>query len=326
MRRFKDRSASGDVDVWSFRFAGSKTVGTKLPQQARTDAEGRFRLAGFPKGHGNELLIVPNDDQPYFMQDVAVPDPPGIGAVPVEVGLHRGTWIEGKITDQETGGAGRRGLGSVISLSRQPVRSGDSRIPRRCATHRDLAGQDDRYKSKADGSYRLVGLPGSSDRRGCQLEETLSRRCWRPESIKGMNEHGHFATVSNPVTASRHFPDSMKEINPAEGTETVHLDLSLDPGAKVRLRVVDSQGKPVPGVKSERPPQRAADTRSSLRPRPRSMWLTLGPGEDRMVWLIHEGRKLGRVIHVKEERMTRTAPVVVHARTIGIDHRPDRGS
>ncbi|HKI21484.1 MAG TPA: carboxypeptidase-like regulatory domain-containing protein, partial [Isosphaeraceae bacterium] len=28
--------------------------------------------------------------------------------------------------------------------------------------------------------------------------------------------------------------------------------------------------------------------------------VTLGPGEDRMVWLVHEGRKLGRVIHVKE--------------------------
>ena len=68
--------------------------------------------------------------------------------------------------------------------------------------------------------------------------------------IKGMNEHGHFSTWSNPVTASRYFPDSMKEINPAEGTKTVRLDLTLDPGAKLHLRVVDQQGKPVTGVKT----------------------------------------------------------------------------
>ena len=40
---------------------------------------------------------------------------------------------------------------------------------------------------------------------------------------------------------------SMKEINPAEGTEAVHVDLELDPGASVRVRVVDREGKPVPG-------------------------------------------------------------------------------
>ena len=38
--------------------------------------------------------------------------------------------------------------------------------------------------------------------------------------------------------------------------------------------------------------------------------VTLGPGEDRMVWLVHEGRKLGRVIHVKEGD-DKNGPVVV---------------
>ena len=100
--RCEDKKVMKDVDVWSFSFAGSNFIGiTTL--KTRTDAEGRFRLAGFPKGHGNKLLIVPNDDQPYFMQEVAVPDPPGLGAVPVEIDLHKGIWIEGKLTDKETG-------------------------------------------------------------------------------------------------------------------------------------------------------------------------------------------------------------------------------
>ncbi len=87
-----------------------------------------------------------------------------------------------------------------------------------------------------------------------------------------MNEHGHFATWSNPVPAGRYFPTSMKEINPAEGTETVHLDITLDPGAKVHLRVVDQQGKPVTGVKTGgRRDPRPVRARGP-RPRPSSMW------------------------------------------------------
>ena len=124
-----------------------------------------------------------------------------------------------------------------------------------------------------------------------------------------MNQHGHFATFSNPIMASRHFPDSMKEINPAEGTETVHLDLALDPGAKVHLRVVDPQGKPVTGVKTGGRRNRG---RYEIEPEAQAEIdvVTLGPGEDRMVWLVHEGRKLGRVIHVKEGD-DKNGPVVV---------------
>ena len=135
------------------------------------------------------------------------------------------------------------------------------------------------------------------------------RRGAGAESIKGMNEHGHFATWSNPVMPSRHFPTSMKEINPAEGTETVHLDLTLDPGAKVHLRVVDPQGKPVTGVKTGGRRNRG---RYEIEPEAQAEIdvVTLGPGEDRMVWLVHEGRKLGRVIHVKEGD-DKNGPVVV---------------
>ncbi len=68
VRDAKDKKVMKDVDVWSRHFSGANLSGiTTL--KTRTDAEGRFRLAGFPKGPGNKLLIVPNDDQPYFMQE-----------------------------------------------------------------------------------------------------------------------------------------------------------------------------------------------------------------------------------------------------------------
>ncbi len=306
VRDAKDKKVLKDVDVWSYRFAGSH-YGSVKSLQTRTDAEGRFRLAGLPKGDGNQLLIVPNDDQPYFMQDVAVPDPPGIAAVPVEVGLHRGLWIEGKITDQETGAPVAGAWLHYLPFLDNPFAQATPEF--RGGVNRPGSGYQDRYQSKADGTYRLVGLPGRAIVGAAVWTGKPYRRGAGSESIKGMNEHGHFATVNNPIMASRHFPDSMKEINPAEGTETVHLDIALDPGAKVHLRVVDPQGKPVTGVKTggrrgrghygeEAEAQAAFDV------------VTLGPGEDRMVWLVHEGRKLGRVIHVKEGD-DKDGPVVV---------------
>ena len=47
--------------------------------KTRTDDKGRFRMTGMPKGKDNVILIVPVTDQPYFIQEVPVPDPAGIG-------------------------------------------------------------------------------------------------------------------------------------------------------------------------------------------------------------------------------------------------------
>ena len=173
----------------------------------------------------------------------------------------------------------------------------------------DGSAHQNRYMSKADGTFRLVGLPGRAIVGAVVYSGKPYRRGAGAESIKGMNEHGHFATSNNPIMANRYFPTSMKEINPAEGTETVHLDLTLDPGAKVRLRVVDQQGKPVTGVKTggRRDRGRYDDEAQA---QAEFDVVTLGPGEDRMVSLVHEGRKLGRVIHVKEGD-DKNGPVVV---------------
>ena len=134
-----------------------------------------------------------------------MPDPPGLGAIPVEVGLHKGIWIEGKLTDKETGtpvaGAWLHYLPFLENKFAQatPEFHGGG--------YTAGVGYQDRYQSKADGTYRLVGLPGRAIVGAVVYTGKPYRRGAGSESIKGMNEHGHFATYSNPVTASRHFPD-----------------------------------------------------------------------------------------------------------------------
>src|SRR5262249_40784606 len=71
--------------------------------RTKTDAEGRYRLNGLPKGKGQNIIARPPNDLPYLMVQAEVPDTPGFEPVTVDFDLKRGVWIEGKITDKETG-------------------------------------------------------------------------------------------------------------------------------------------------------------------------------------------------------------------------------
>ena len=303
VRDAKDGKVMKDVSVWSYMFAGTHTVGI-MSLKTRTNGDGRFRLAGFPIGPGNRLLIVPNDDQPYFMREVAIPDPQGLGAVPVEVDLHKGMWIDGKVTDKETGSPV---AGAFLLYLPFLDNKFAQEAPEFHGGHVD--GYEKRYVSKSDGTFRLVGLPGRAIVGAVVYSGKPYRRGAGAESINGMDEKGSFATAFNPINANRLFPTSMKEINPAEGAETAHVDIELDPGAKVHLRVVDQQGKPVTGVKTAGRRDRG-QYEDEAQSQAEFDVVTLGPGEDRMVVLVDEGRKLGRVIHVKEGD-DKSGPVVV---------------
>ncbi len=190
-----------------WRTSRSGAIGSPGPSGAgikdlktTTDAQGRFRLLGFPKGAGNQLLVVPNDDQPYFLREVAVPDPPGIAPVPVEVALHKGIWIQGKVTDKETGKPVAGGWMHYIpfldnAFAQATPEFGNDRNP-------DGSIYQDRYQTKADGTYRLVGLPG----RAIVGVDLHSGKPYLQgagaESIKGMDSNGKFPTYLNPLRRS----------------------------------------------------------------------------------------------------------------------------
>ena len=94
------------------RWPGSRSSATGWPMtrvvgnqmvRTTTDAQGRYRLMGMPKGEGNRIKVVPGNDQPYLVSYRDVPDSPGLDPVTADFELKRGIWIEGKITDKVTG-------------------------------------------------------------------------------------------------------------------------------------------------------------------------------------------------------------------------------
>ena len=151
----KTKQPMAGVSVQSWRFAGSDFVDTRQLKTV-SDENGRFRIVGMPKGKGNVVIAIPSDNQPYFMREASVDDPPGIGPVPVEIELHRGVMITGRITDKSTGkpvaGARLHYLPFLENTFVQALPEFDK--------HGNVNGFQTRYTSGADGTYKLVGMPG----------------------------------------------------------------------------------------------------------------------------------------------------------------------
>ena len=289
VRDAETRRPLAGVSIESDMFAGSNFINTRQ-LRAVSDEQGRYRLVGMPKGAGNQILAVPNDDQPYLMRDVKVPELRGLEPVDVDIELHRGIWITGRITDLRTGEP------LIARLHYLPFRSNEyaQKTPEFAKTG-SADGFQDRYVSRPDGSYRLVGLPGRAIV-AAQCVLGHYRKGVGAEQIAGMNERGNFDTYRNPITPGKKWPSAIKEINPLPGTEEVVCDFALDPGEKVTVNVLDGDGKPVDGFETQGSGQSWSDS-----PDLHGSFdvITLSPDEARTVIIRHKQRKLGKVIRVR---------------------------
>ena len=81
-----------DVGVFGYAIEvmGMGMLDDKHTLRTRTDEAGRFQLLGMPKGKRNAIIAVPNDEQPYLMREVRLPDPAGMEPIELEIELVRG--------------------------------------------------------------------------------------------------------------------------------------------------------------------------------------------------------------------------------------------
>lgn len=283
------------TEVRSNRFAGSDFVGTET-LKTRTDAQGRFRLSGMPKGQGNRILIVPDDEQPYLVQEVDVPDPPGVAPVSVEVALPRGIWIEGMLTEQATGkpvpGARLHYMPFLENRFAQAHPAFDEH------GNSDNSDIQDRYQTKNDGTFRLVGLPGRAVV-GAIVYDKAYLQGAGSEAIAGLNKSGHFETYRSPINPGRLWPTVMKEIDPPADAGTVRVDLQVTTGPSVRLSIVDAAGEPVTDIATGGLQRRGTYERDHLASSQGEV-ANLVPDEERTVVLRHVDRKIGKVVRVRK--------------------------
>lgn len=287
------------VGIESWLFAGTKIGGIRV-LRAETDQKGSYRLVGMPRGTGNKVLVLPNDDQPYFMRELTVPPAPGSGSATLDIELHRGLWIIGRVTDRVTGDP------VLAYLHYLPFRSNSdaSRRPEFDANG-NVDGDQHRYRTRTDGSFRIPGMPGRAIV-GAEAILASYRRGYGAQQIKGKDKNGYFATWRNPISATTKWPDALVEINPPKTAQAVACDLTLDPGESVRMHVVDPVGKPVSGcqIQGRRPSAWDLDAPSTFEV------VSLVPGDMRTIVIRNDKRSLGKFVVLKfDEKTPRTMTV-----------------
>lgn len=191
--------------------------------QARTDAEGRYRLTGVPKELGTgqrQLYAEPPADQPYLRGVATLPDSAGLETATVDFQLRSGRWITGKVTDEATG----------RPIPRVTVRYQPAPLPENLPLIGLLRGQ---VWTAADGSYRVLGLPGPGK---IIVIAPLDDR-YVPAGLRR----------SRPADWSQMLVHAVREVTVGPHSASGRCDLTLERGCEVSGTVLGPDGKPVTG-------------------------------------------------------------------------------
>jgi RNA polymerase sigma factor (sigma-70 family) len=200
---------------------------------ATTDAQGRFRIAGQPKGKENILEVVV-DGQPYIKVSKPVADASGLGPVAADFLLRRGVWIRGRVTNRATG----RPVKAVVQY--YPLR--DNPHAKECpdaSFWNNHLGDEAEFPTDADGRFRAVALPGGG---------LLTVRTGEPGYLTAEPLE---PKVAGNVLHAVNFEYQMKQyqalvpIDPRDGEDPVIPDIALAPGRPRRLQAVGPDGRPV---------------------------------------------------------------------------------
>jgi protocatechuate 3,4-dioxygenase beta subunit len=204
-----------------------------------SDAEGRYRLTGMPRGEGYRVAVIPGRDHPYVVATADVSDGPGLDPVTLDVGLRRGVWIEGRITDKLTGKP-VKGAVEYFSMYSNPNRP-------------DYAGFEGGFMgelavgAKEDGSYRVAGIPGPG-LVAVYYHEGYYLRAHRRDDEFGTKEESLSTAPYHMSFTSNYW--ALARVDPAKGAESVKQDVTLDPGWSFTGTVLGPDGKPLAGARS----------------------------------------------------------------------------
>ncbi|MCA8952270.1 MAG: hypothetical protein KDE27_22355 [Planctomycetes bacterium] len=280
-----------------------------------TDAAGRFRLLGFAKAKGNAILLAPGEDQPFLMREVRLPDPDGMAPIQLEVKLNRGIWITGKVAERGSG-APVPGVVTYHPELTNPVAASIDQFK-----DRQLDGPG--YPTHADGTFRIVGLPGkgligfAADREYCM--GTGFDPSWK------VDERGSLLvlTAGGPEPGPT-WPTSMAAVDIPTDATTFACDLQADPGTSIAVEVAAADGAAIDGVEVMGLGSKL--TRAKVRG---SQFVVgrIGPFETRLVSVYTPDRQLGTIVRLRAgdaptQRLTLQRAATIRGRMLDQDGAP----
>ena len=217
------------ITITSQKLANELIGGNEMVRTT-TDAQGHYRLVGMPKGEGNQIKIVPGNDQPYLVTSPGTcPIAPGLDPVTADFELKCGIWIEGKLTDKVTG----KPVVGEIRYHAQPDNPNQSAY--------GYFPDDTPRTTNEDGSYRVAGMPGPGMVAVRFVDGYL--RAHERDDEYAIKE---IFVPTMPLPTMNY--TAIARIDPAQGVESVTRDLTLDPGWTFTGTVLGPDGKPMAGA------------------------------------------------------------------------------
>jgi hypothetical protein len=215
---------------------------------ANTDAVGRYRLDGLPKAAKRFVLFDPGAGSPLLHFYAAVPDTAGFAPVEVNVELHRGVVVTGRVTDRTTGRPVRADVYFGVLVTNEAIKT----IPGLSLAGGPIGGEESSHaETDADGRYRLTVVPGPGVL--CVRAMGAGRRYARPVVATEDRDPAFYKADWDEfmVYGSRHPLDELSAyriIRPAVGTTDLAADFAPVPGVRRTGRLVDTDGEPVAGA------------------------------------------------------------------------------
>ena len=139
---------------------------TRAAASTRTDAEGRFRLVGLPKGAVYQIRAFPRTGiDPFLGKTITVTDTAGVNPIETTLELVKGVIVVGRLVDEATGQPVFAGISQYFKLPTNRNEGG--------STQKD-GGERAGHLSLTDPTFRLTVPPGegvfcSSPRAGKRL-------------------------------------------------------------------------------------------------------------------------------------------------------------
>ncbi len=264
--------------------AGAK-IHSSIVGSTTTDSQGKFRIAGQPKGREN-FLTVEVDGQPYIKVVKELPNPAGVGPIPVEITLMRGNWVEGKVRN--------RADGSPVKAVVQYYPSRDNPHVQECTDGsflNDNVSDEPKFPTDAEGRFRAVALPGPG---------FLTVRTPEPGYVFGLKVAPE---LTGKVLSAGNFQYEMDQYQafvpidvPSDGSLTVP-DVALAPGRPQHLQMIDPDGRPVAGTKVASSQRQPFDGESV--PGSDYTFIHRHPGNPETLVVLRADRALGATLELK---------------------------
>lgn len=281
---------------------------------AITDAQGRYRIAGAPRDDAFDLALAvfPPADGPYLHTRSRLV-PPAADAKPTafDIDLKRGVLIEGRVLDER--GAPVDALvdyyPSLANPDAKPLPQFDPNLL--------ILPWGHRHRTDAEGRFRVPGLPGAGVV-GVRAANPYEFRAGLGTDGLATTNDGKSLAVYDQVRPTDF--NAVKAVEIPEGVETFPgVEVRLDRGRGVRLRVVDEAGNPAIGASvggtSPRLPNLV--TGVSVDEDGEVAIQSLARGERRAIRIRDLKRKLGAFLALSAEDVPEGRPFVVTIRPFG---------